>query len=92
MATIAGAAALGLDAVTGSISAGKWADLVCVDLSVPNSQPVYDPVSSLVYSAGASQVSDVWVAGRQQVEDGQLTEIDVAAINARANEWSRQIR
>jgi 5-methylthioadenosine/S-adenosylhomocysteine deaminase len=92
MATLAGAAALGLDSVTGSVSVGKWADLVCVDLTSPNSQPVYDPVSSLVYSAGATQVNDVWVAGRQQVENGNLTEIDVAAINARANEWSQQIR
>ena len=92
MATFAGARALGLDAVTGSIAAGKWADLACVDLSAPNSQPVYDPVSSLIYSARATQVSDVWVAGRHQVENGELTEIDVAAIAARANEWSQQIR
>ena len=92
MATLAGARALGLDAITGSIAAGKWADLACVDLSAPNSQPVYDPVSSLIYSARATQVSDVWVAGRHQVENGELTEIDVAAIAARANEWSHQIR
>ena len=92
MASLAGAAALGLDAVTGSIAVGKWADLVAIDLSAPNSQPVYEPVSSLVYSARASQVSDVWVAGRQQVENGHLTEIDEAAITARANEWSEQIR
>ena len=92
MATLAGAAALGVDSVTGSISVGKWADLVCVDLSSLNSQPVYEPVSSLVYSARATQVSDVWVAGRQQVDDGKLTEIDMEAINARANEWSQQIR
>ncbi len=92
MATIGGARALGLERVTGSIAVGKWADLACVDLRALNSQPVYDPVSTLVYAAKSSQVSDVWVAGRQQVEDGNLTEIDVAGIAGRANEWSRQIR
>ena len=92
MATLAGARALGLDAITGSIAAGKWADLACVDLSAPNSQPVYDPVSSLIYSARATQVSEVWVAGRHQVEIGEGSEIDVAAIAARANDRSHQIR
>lgn len=92
MATIAGARALGLENVTGSISVGKWADLVCIDLQALNSQPVYDPVSNLLYAAKSSQVSDVWVGGRQQVENGKLTDINVDDIAGRANEWSRQIR
>jgi 5-methylthioadenosine/S-adenosylhomocysteine deaminase len=92
MATLGGARALGLESVTGSISVGKWADLACVDLRALNSQPVYDPVSNLVYTATSNQVADVWVAGRQQVENGKLTDIDVEDIAGRANEWSRQIR
>ncbi|MEO1247540.1 MAG: amidohydrolase family protein, partial [Pseudomonadota bacterium] len=39
MATAGGAAALGLSGEIGTISAGKWADLTCVDLSALNSQP-----------------------------------------------------
>ena len=92
MATLGGARALGLEQVTGSITAGKWADLACVDLRSINSQPAYDPVSNLVYAANSSQVADVWVAGRQQVENGRLTDIDVEDIAGRANEWSRQIQ
>ena len=92
MATLGGARALGLEQVTGSITAGKWADLACVDLRSINSQPAYDPVSNLVYAASSSQVADVWVAGRQQVENGRLTDIDVEDIAGRANEWSRQIQ
>ena len=48
MATIEGARCLGLEDETGSIEAGKWADLACIDLSQLNSQPVYDPLPQLV--------------------------------------------
>ncbi|MEO1247931.1 MAG: amidohydrolase family protein, partial [Pseudomonadota bacterium] len=91
MATAGGAAALGLSGEIGTISAGKWADLTCVDLSALNSQPVYDPVSQLVYAARSNQVSDVWVAGRHRVEGGQLNDTDTASICARANEWRERI-
>ncbi len=91
MGTLDGARALGLAGEIGSITAGKWADLVCVDLGRLNSQPVYDPVSQLVYTARAEQVADVWVAGRHQVEAGRLKDIDIGSIVARANEWRGQI-
>jgi 5-methylthioadenosine/S-adenosylhomocysteine deaminase len=91
MATLEGAKALGLGEVTGSIEAGKWADLVCVDLMHLNSQPVYDPLSQVVYTAQPHQVRDVWVAGRQQMEDGQLTHIDTNEILRRASEWQQRM-
>jgi 5-methylthioadenosine/S-adenosylhomocysteine deaminase len=91
MATINGARALGLADVTGSIEAGKWADLTCVDLRRLNTQPLYDPLSQLVYAADASQVTDVWVAGRHLVEGGRLTRLDVDEIMARSAEWQRRI-
>jgi 5-methylthioadenosine/S-adenosylhomocysteine deaminase len=90
MATFDSAASLGLADNIGSIEAGKWADLTCVDLSPLHSQPVYDPVSQLVYTARAEQVSDVWVAGRHQLENGALTHIDTGSIRARANEWRQR--
>ncbi len=87
MATLDGASALGLGQEIGSIEAGKWADLTCVDLCRINSQPVYDPVSQLVYTARADQVSDVWIAGKHQLDDSQLTQIDTDNLLARSNEW-----
>jgi 5-methylthioadenosine/S-adenosylhomocysteine deaminase len=90
MATLDSAAALGLADDIGSIEAGKWADLACVDLSPLHSQPVYDPVSQLVYTARCEQVSDVWVAGRHQVENGELAHIDTESIRARADEWRQR--
>ena len=87
MATLDGAAALGLARETGSIEAGKWADLTCVDLNRLNSQPVYDPISQLVYTARADQISDVWIAGKHQLDNGRLTQIDTANLLERSNEW-----
>ena len=87
MATLDGATALGIAHETGSIEAGKWADLACIDLGCVNSQPVYDPVSQLVYTASASQVTDVWIAGKHQLDNGQLSQIDTEKMLARSNEW-----
>jgi 5-methylthioadenosine/S-adenosylhomocysteine deaminase len=91
MATIDGARALGLAHETGSIEAGKWADLTCIDLQRVNSQPVYDPVSQLVYTARADQVTDVWVAGKHQLDAGQLTNINMTDLFARSAEWQQRI-
>ncbi len=91
MATLNGAKSLGLGESIGSIEAGKWADLACVDLRHINSQPVYDPVSQLVYTVQPHQVSDVWVAGRHQVDNGTLTHVDVDDLLQRTAEWQYRI-
>ncbi|MGH6643937.1 MAG: amidohydrolase family protein, partial [Bradyrhizobium sp.] len=71
-ATLGGARALGLAARIGSIEAGKEADLTAFDLSAPETQPVFDVISQLVYAAGREQVSDVWVAGQPVVRKRQV--------------------
>jgi 5-methylthioadenosine/S-adenosylhomocysteine deaminase len=91
MATLDAARALGLGDLVGSIECGKWADLTCIDLSPCNSQPIYDPVSQVVYTARADQVSDVWVAGKHQLDCGQLTGIDTTDLLARSDEWRQRI-
>lgn len=91
MATINGARALGLAEEAGSIEAGKWADLCCVDLERPASWPVYDPVAQLVYSACRDQVAEVWVAGRRMVAGGKLTRMDTAGVMAQATAWRERI-
>jgi 5-methylthioadenosine/S-adenosylhomocysteine deaminase len=91
-ATLGGARALGLAEVTGSLVAGKWADLCCVDLSRAHTQPVYDPAAQLLFSAARDQVSDVWVAGRQLVQDGRLTALDLEDVLRRAQYWQARIQ
>ena len=71
MATLHGAAALGLSDRLGSIEVGKLADLVAVDLDRAHTRPVYDPISTLVYAAGRGDVRHVWVGGEHIVEDGR---------------------
>jgi len=58
-ATLGGARALAIDEITGTIEAGKAADLVCVDLKQAGSWPVYHQVAQLVYAVSRDQVSDV---------------------------------
>jgi 5-methylthioadenosine/S-adenosylhomocysteine deaminase len=91
MATLDGAEALGLADSIGSIESGKWADLTCVDVRHINSQPLYDPISQLVYTVHPQQVSDVWVAGKHQVDNGTLTHIDVDELLQRTAEWQHKI-
>ena len=91
MATLGGAKALGLAEVIGSLEAGKWADMTAIDLSHPSCQPVYDPISQVVYAASRQQVSDVWVAGEQLVENRQLTKIDIKDCLHRAKSWQQKL-
>jgi 5-methylthioadenosine/S-adenosylhomocysteine deaminase len=91
MATINGAEALGIGDETGSLETGKSADMVAVNLGSLETQPVFNPVSQLVYSTGRDKVSDVWVAGRQVVKEGELTTLNAAKISKNAEEWGAKI-
>ncbi|MES9937817.1 MAG: TRZ/ATZ family hydrolase, partial [Sedimenticola sp.] len=56
-----------------------------------DTQPLYHPVSHLVYATGRDKVSDVWVAGKQVVSGGQLTTLNQDEILSRTGEWNRKI-
>ena len=91
MATLGGARALGLEREIGSIAVGKWADLAALRLDELETQPLYNPVSHIVYSASRCQVSDVWVAGRRLLDQRRLTTLDEAALGASARRWHDRI-
>lgn len=91
LATLNGAKALGLEHKIGSLRAGKQADIIAVDLSAPELQPLYSPVSQLVYSAGREHVSDVWVAGRQIMNQRTLTTIDLDEVLQHTKQWRNKI-
>ncbi|HET9480024.1 MAG TPA: 5'-deoxyadenosine deaminase [Pyrinomonadaceae bacterium] len=78
MATIDGAKALGLEAEIGSLEVGKRADVAVVKLGQVHTAPEADVVSSLVYSAVASDVQSVVIDGRMVMRDRELLTIDEA--------------
>ena len=86
-ATLNGARALGLDGSIGSLVPGKAADIIAVDLSGTATQPCYDPISHLVYSAGRDQVRQVWVAGEHIVKDGRSQSLDEPSVLRHAHQW-----
>ena len=91
LATLNGARALGLEQETGSLQLGKLADLCVFDLSGLAQQPVYDPVSQLIYSSGRQCVEHLWVGGKQLLDGGQLTRMDEQQIIVKARAWGEKI-
>jgi len=91
MATLNGAIALGIADEIGSLEPAKSADIVAIDLGQVETQPVYNPVSQIVYSAGREQVTDVWVAGKRLLSNRALTSLDLSELLSRATEWQARI-
>jgi len=91
MITINGARALKLDGLIGSIEAGKLADLAALDLQMPETQPVYNLFSQLIYAASSRQFSDVWVSGKRLLHDGRLTTINIASVLEAAEYWHSRL-
>jgi len=96
MATLEGARALKLDAVTGSLEPGKRADIVMVDLRGLHTTPVlhgddFNVAAHLVFSASGHDVRNVWVDGRLLVEGGRVTSVDVDEVRARGQEAAEEL-
>jgi 5-methylthioadenosine/S-adenosylhomocysteine deaminase len=91
MATINGAKALGLENKCGSLSIGKTADVIAIDLNHLETQPLYCPISQIVYAASRQQVTDVWVAGKRLLKQRQLTTINVDHLRAKITEWQKHL-
>lgn len=92
MSTINGAKALGIDKITGSLSIGKEADVIAVDLEQLETQPLYDPVSQIVYAASRQQVTDVWIAGKQVLRQRNLTTINYDALKIKIIKWQERLK
>jgi len=91
MATLNGAKALGLDAEIGSLEPGKAADMVAVDLTQLETQPVHHPVSQVVYAAGRHQISDVWINGHWVLKGRQLVTLDTQQILRESRDWAERL-
>ena len=85
MATESGAIAQGRPDC-GRIDAGFRADLILIDLDELNNIPMYDPFSSVAFSADSRDVVLTMCDGKVLFENGEFTTIDVEKLKFRAKE------
>jgi len=91
-ATMGGAKALGLENQVGSLKPGKQADIIAIDLNQIETQPVYNPISQIVYAASRNQVTHVWVAGKHLLDNRKLTSLNESTIMNNARSWKEKIK
>ncbi|MCS7024362.1 MAG: amidohydrolase family protein [Bryobacteraceae bacterium] len=91
MATRTGARALGLENETGSLEAGKRADLIILSLQSSRAVPLYHLISQIVYSLKGGDVTDVMVNGQLVVQSQKVLTLDRAQIFAKAREYRDRI-
>ncbi|HZH91090.1 MAG TPA: 5'-deoxyadenosine deaminase [Pyrinomonadaceae bacterium] len=91
MATIDGARALGLEHETGSLEAGKRADVCVVELDRLHLTPRPDVVSAIVYAAQSTDVSTVVIDGRIVMRERELTTLDEREVVAEAREQAKHL-
>src|SRR5215212_10167130 len=96
MATRMGAQALHIGHLTGSIEAGKRADLVLVDISSVHNSPSFkrgadNAYAQIVYAGKSTDVSDVMVNGQWLMRDHRLLTLREDELLAQANEIAKKI-
>ena len=91
MATLGGAKVLGLDQEIGSLTVGKRADIIILELNCPHLLPIYNFASHLVYAATGADVRDVIIDGRLIMQDRKLINLDEEIILGEARRWNKKI-
>jgi 5-methylthioadenosine/S-adenosylhomocysteine deaminase len=92
LGTIEGARSLGLDAVTGSLTPGKRADIILVATGHPNLGVLTDPAGLLVTAAQPGNVDTVLADGQILKRAGALVTLDGERITAQAREALAGVR
>jgi 5-methylthioadenosine/S-adenosylhomocysteine deaminase len=92
MATRMGAAAIGLGDVTGTLSAGKRADMIQLSLSSPRMEPLYDIESHLVYVAGSRDVVMTMVDGKVLMQNAKVRTLRADRVIKDAEVQANKIR
>ena len=91
LATVGNARALGIEQQTGSLEAGKKADVIVVDVAKPHLTPMYNPFSHLVYAVRGSDVRHSVINGRVVMENRELILLDLGDVMDSAVEMSRNV-
>lgn len=80
MATQQSARSLFLPDDIGTLAVGAKADIVLLSLDSPHFTPSFDPLSNVVYAAGADDVTDVIVDGVPVMRKGEAQTLDTERI------------
>jgi len=91
MATMGGARVLGMEKEIGSLEEGKRADLITITVAHPNSIPLYNVYSQMVYASKASDVEDVFINGRQIVSARRVLTLNPEEIYRKTEQYRQQI-
>lgn len=91
LATINGAKALGLEKVTGSLEAGKQADLIIINTDGVRWCPRTNLLNHFVYSGSDADVSLTMVGGKIIYENGNVTFGDVEEIKTKAAQYAAKL-
>jgi 5-methylthioadenosine/S-adenosylhomocysteine deaminase len=92
MATIEGAKALGMDKITGSLEAGKKADIIVIGLNKPHLTPIYSEYSHLVYAMSGADVDTVIINGKVVMENRRLLTIDEEEVMHKVREIAVKVK
>lgn len=92
MATYNAAKAMNKSKMIGSIEPNKKADIVAINLDSIFSQPVYNPLTSLLYNGNQGGVDYVWINGTIKLKSGQLENIDLDRLKNIAKSWKAKIK
>jgi 5-methylthioadenosine/S-adenosylhomocysteine deaminase len=91
LATLGGAAALGLADKIGSLEVGKRGDIIAVDIDTLHSTPATSPWSQIAYSAQSRDIRHVAVDGAIVVRDSVLLTLDVSRVRDRARKAAARL-
>jgi 5-methylthioadenosine/S-adenosylhomocysteine deaminase len=92
MGTLGGARALGRGRRLGSLEPGKLADVIIVSMSRPRQQPLFDPVSQIVYASRGDDVATTIVNGQVLMRDRKVLTLDSARVISDAGKASDLVR
>ena len=91
LATLAGAAALGLADQIGSLEVGKRGDVIAVDITALHTVPTGSPWSSIAYGVKSTDVKHVAVDGSVVVRDRTLLTLEVPKTRERARKAAARL-
>lgn len=90
-ATLDGARAMGIDAITGSLEIGKSADIIALDTTSLSMTPSHNLDSNIVYASAGSEVTWSWIAGKNVLRNRQLQTLDKDTLSDKARSWRAKL-